>query len=80
VTVDEDGAPNVIVKQNHPLHKRWAKSHPREGRLEEGPINAVESLLLVQIQDGKREIRIVGIVNHIPEGGHILTNEAMGQV
>jgi len=78
VAVDEDGAPNIRVKQNHPLDERWAKTHSREGRLEEGPIDAAESLLLVQRQDGKREIRIVGIVNHIPEEGHVLTNEAIG--
>jgi len=78
VTVDEDGAPNVRVKQNHPLDERWDETHSREGRLEEGPIDVVESLLLVQRQDGKREIRIVGIVSHIPEEGHVLTNEAIG--
>ena len=47
VTVDEDGAPNVRVEQHHPLDKKWAKTHSREGKLEEGPMDAVESLLLV---------------------------------
>jgi len=41
-------------------------------------MNALENLLFVERQDGKREIRIVGKVNHIPEEGYILTNEAMG--
>ena len=72
VSIDEDIAPNISVKQGHP--------HLTEGRLKKRPIDAVEGLLLIQRQNSKREVGLVGVVDYITKESHIFPDKTVGNL
>ena len=65
----------MMVKEINPRDERRTKTHGRQGKPHEVPVNVVKCLLLIQGKDSNGRARGRSIVDHITKEGNVLPSK-----
>ena len=76
IAVYENRALNIRIQQLDPLNKGRTKAHFGKSGIQEGPVDTVKCLLLIQGLNCKRAVRLRGISSNISQKGNVLADIA----
>lgn len=70
-----NSATSIIIEQVNPPNKRLTKTYSIESGTQEGPINPVKCLFMIQRKKGSRNTTRTKKVNNITKESNIFTNK-----